>query len=95
MSEARAVGEYLQLRRSSLWPDRGAPEGSGQRVLLVGGFGVPPRSMRPLRRWLTGGGWDVHVAYLGWNTGCGTTAAEAVVSALGVVTTDLVDRGPG
>jgi pimeloyl-ACP methyl ester carboxylesterase len=82
MSEVSAAEEYLQLRRSSLWPDRGAPEGSGQRVLLVGGFGVPPLSMRPLRRWLTGGGWDVHVADLGWNTDCGTTAVDAVVSAL-------------
>lgn len=82
MSERQVITEYGQLRRSPLWPDRGAPAGRGRGVLLIGGFGVPPRTVTPLGRWLAGGGWIVQTADLGWNTGCGTRAVDTAVQTL-------------
>ena len=77
------VAELQALRRSSMWPDRGAPPGDGRAVVLVNGFGVPPATLAPLARWLRGGGWDVRIAPLGWNVGCGEVAAARLAPSSG------------
>ena len=81
MSERLVAGELRRLRRSALWPDRGAPAGDGRTLVLIPGVGVPPRTVRSLGRWLEGGGWQVRIPDLGWNVGCGE-AAVAAISAL-------------
>ena len=82
MSEAGVVAEYWGLRRSELWPDHGAPDGTGQAALLIGGFGITPRTLGPLARWLGGAGWVVRTADLGSNTGCGTATVRTVITEL-------------
>jgi pimeloyl-ACP methyl ester carboxylesterase len=83
MSEiGSSAREYRQLRRSALWPDRGAPEGRGRTVVVVPGFGNPAAAIAPLARWLRSGGWDAVVPRLGFNVGCGTAAVEVVADAV-------------
>ncbi len=86
--ERNVVGELQRLRTSSIWPDRHAPNGDGRVVVLVNGFGMPPATLMPLGRWLRAGGWDVHVAPVGWNVACGE-ATVARVAAL----VESVSRG--
>ena len=77
--QLRFAAELRDLRGSTMWRGGGAPDGRGRGVVLVPGFGNPPVLLAPLARWLRAGGWEVVVADLGFNTGCG----EQMVAAIG------------
>ena len=49
------------------------------RVILAGGFGVPPSALTPLRRHLDAAGYDVVIAPLGFNVDCGERAVERLL----------------
>lgn len=85
MSEAQFVGELLRLRRSSIWSASGAPPGYHRPLILAGGFGLPTATLAPLARWLRAGDWDVHIADLGWNAGCGEQAVAQLEALIGSV----------
>lgn len=60
----RAVGEYALLQAARPWL-AAAPRGDGHQVLVLPGLGASDRSTVPLRRFLTGLGYEVH----GWGLG--------------------------
>lgn len=76
--EGRAGAEAAELARSSV-PLHG---GDGRRVVLVTGYMAGPATVRPMRTWLEGAGFDVDVAHVGRNATSSSGAADRIVEAL-------------
>ncbi|MFC6093500.1 alpha/beta hydrolase [Saccharothrix sp. BKS2] len=57
---------------------RGAPSGDGHTVLVLPGLGATDRATGPLRRFLTGLGYEVHGWGLGRNIGPSVTAVNGM-----------------
>lgn len=70
---ARAAGEYALLQAARPWL-ASAPRGDGHRVLVLPGLGASDRSTVPLRRFLSGLGYDVH----GWGLGRNIPSADLI-----------------
>jgi triacylglycerol lipase len=72
-----ALTEWHELHEHPILAGEGCARGDGEPVLLVAGFGAPPRALEPLQAWLATLGYVPHVFSFHLGLDCGErTAAE-------------------
>jgi len=86
----RAAGEYALLQAARPWL-AAAPRGDGHQVLVLPGLGASDRSTVPLRRFLSGLGYEVH----GWGLGRNVPSPELVERLRGRARSLVAQAAPG
>ncbi len=77
-----AHDEWRELQAHPIFQGGKQEHAPGDPVLLVGGFGAPPRAMRPLSDWLEHLGYEPHVFCWHQGVDCGERTAAELASRL-------------
>jgi triacylglycerol lipase len=80
--ECRSSGELARLLADPVLRGRGVPHGDGRSVLLLPGFLVPDATLRLLARFLGRIGYRPIASGIRFNSGCGDSFDERMVSVI-------------
>jgi len=92
IEERAAVREWIALRRDPLLRGEGVPHGSGEPVVVVGGFGATDTFMGPLRSWLERIGYAPTLACHARGLDCGERSAGRLERTVECVADETGDR---